>query len=290
MIPSNFDYFAPATIEEALSLLDQHGDDCKILSGGHSLIPVLKLRLNSPAAVIDIGRIPELSTIKVENGVLRIGANATHAAIAASAEIKQYCPLLSETAAQIGDQQVRNRGTIGGSLTHADPAADWPAAILALDAEVVVRSSSGERTIKAADFFVEMMTSAVEPNEIVTEIHFAVPTQPAASAYLKVAQSASGFALVGVATQLKLNNGQCEEISIGVTGLAPKAYRAKAVEDALRGKALDAAAIKAAVAQADADASDALGDIHASADYRRHLTRVYAGRAIQAALSRVRDN
>lgn len=286
MIPSNFDYFAPATIEEALNLLDQHSDDCKILSGGHSLIPVLKLRLNSPAAIIDIGRISELSAIKVEDGVLRIGANATHAAIAASAEVKQHCPLLAETAAQIGDQQVRNRGTIGGSLTHADPAADWPAAILALDAEIVARSSSGERTIKATDFFVDMMTSAVEPNEIVTEIRIPVPAQPATAAYLKVAQSASGFALVGVAAQLKLNNGQCEEVSIGVTGLAPKAYRAKAVEDALRGKPLSEASIKAAVAQADSDASDALGDIHASADYRRHLARVYAGRAIQAALSR----
>ncbi len=286
MIPSNFDYFAPATIEEALSLLDQHGDDCKILSGGHSLLPVMKLRLATPAVVLDIGRIPALSAISIEDGVIRIGANATHAAIAASTAIKQHCPLLAETAAQIGDQQVRNRGTIGGSLTHADPAADWPAAILALNASIVVRSSSGARTLNAADFFVDMLTSAVGPNEIVTEVRVPVPAQPTASAYLKVAQSASGFALVGVAAQLKLNNGQCEEISIGVTGLAPKAYRAKAVEDALRGKALDEAAIKAAASHADADASDALGDIHASGDYRRHLTRVYAGRALQAALSR----
>jgi carbon-monoxide dehydrogenase medium subunit len=286
MIPSNFEYFAPATIEEALQLLDQHGDDCKILSGGHSLLPVLKLRLAAPSVIIDIGRIPELNAIRVENGVMSIGANATHAAIAASAELQKHCPLLSDTAAQIGDQQVRNRGTIGGSLTHADPAADWPAAILALNAEIVIRGSAGERVIKAADFFVEMMTTAVAANEIVTEIRVPVPAQPQAAAYLKVAQSASGFALVGVAAQLKLNNGQCEEVSIGVTGLAPKAYRAAAVEAALLGKPLDEAAIKSAVAQADADASDALGDIHASEDYRRHLTRVYAGRALQAALSR----
>ncbi len=286
MIPSNFEYFAPTTIEEALQLLDQHADDCKILSGGHSLLPVMKLRLATPAVVVDIGRVPALSAISIENGVIRIGSNATHAAISASAEIKQHCPLLAETAAQIGDPQVRNRGTIGGSLTHADPAADWPAAILALNAEIVARNSTGTRTIKAGDFFVEMMQTAVEANEIVTEIRVPVPAQPTASAYLKVAQSASGFALVGVAAQLKLNNGQCEEISIGITGLAPKAYRAKAVEDALRGKALDEAAIKAATGQADADASDALGDIHASADYRRHLARVYVGRALQAALSR----
>ncbi len=286
MIPSNFEYFAPATIDEALNLLDQHGDDCKILSGGHSLIPVLKLRLAAPAVVVDIGKITQLKTIKIENGVIRIGANATHAAIAASVDVKQHCPLLAETAAQIGDQQVRNRGTIGGSLTHADPAADWPAAMLALNAEIVARSSKGERTIKASDFFVDMLTSAVGPGEIVTEVRVAVPAQPQASAYLKVAQSASGFALVGVAAQLKLNNGQCEEISIGVTGLAPKAFRAAAVEGALRGKALDEAAIKAAAAHADADASDALEDIHASGEYRRHLAKVYAQRAVQAALSR----
>jgi carbon-monoxide dehydrogenase medium subunit len=286
MIPNNFEYFAPTRIDEALSLLAQHGDDCKILSGGHSLIPVLKLRLATPAAVVDIGKIAELKTIKIENGVVRIGANATHAAIAASAEIKQHCPLLAETAAQIGDQQVRNRGTIGGSLTHADPAADWPAAMLALNAEIVARSSKGERAIKASDFFVDMLTSAVEPGEIVTEVRVPVPAQPKSSAYLKVAQSASGFALVGVAAQLKLNNGKCEEVSIGVTGLAPRAFRAAAVESALRGKALDEAAIKAAAAQADADASDALEDIHASGEYRRHLAKVYAQRAVQAALSR----
>jgi len=286
MIPSNFEYFAPTTIDEALSLLDQHGDDCKILSGGHSLIPVLKLRLAAPAVVVDIGKIAQLKTIKIDNGVIRLGANATHAAIAASVEVKQHCPLLAETAAQIGDQQVRNRGTIGGSLTHADPAADWPAAMLALNAEIVARSSKGERAIKASDFFVDMLTSAVEPGEIVTEVRVPVPAQPQASAYLKVAQSASGFALVGVAAQLKLNNGQCEEISIGVTGLAPKAFRAAAVEGALRGKTLDEAAIKAAAAHADADASDALEDIHASGEYRRQLAKVYAQRAVQAALSR----
>jgi carbon-monoxide dehydrogenase medium subunit len=286
MIPTNFDYFAPATIDEALKLLDQHGDDCKILSGGHSLIPVLKLRLASPAAVIDIGRIPQLKTIRVDGDTIRIGANVTHSEIAGAAELKQHCPLLAETAAQIGDQQVRNRGTLGGSLTHADPAADWPAAILALDAEIVARSSKGERVIKAADFFVDMLTSAVQPNEIVTEIRIAKPAQPNAAVYLKAPQSASGFAVVGVAAQLKLNNGQCEEIGIGITGLAPKAFRASSVETALRGKALDEASVAAAAANADADASDAMEDIHASAEYRRHLARVYARRAVQAAAAR----
>jgi carbon-monoxide dehydrogenase medium subunit len=286
MIPNNFEYFAPTTIEEALALLDQHGEDCKILSGGQSLIPILKLRLAAPAAVIDIGRIAELKAIKVDGGTIHIGANATHAEIASSGDLKEHCPLLVETAAQIGDQQVRNRGTIGGSLTHADPAADWPAAMLALDAEIVARSSQGERAIKASDFFLDLMTSAVEHDEIVTEIRIAKPTQPSAAVYLKVPQSASGFAVVGVAAQLTLNNRQCEDISIGVTGLAPKAFRAKSVEDALRGQALNEAAISAAATKADAEATDAMEDIHASGEYRRHLARVYAKRAVLAAAAR----
>lgn len=289
MIPNNFEYFAPTTIEEALSLLDQHGDDCKILSGGHSLIPVLKLRLAAPAVIIDIGCIAALKAIKVDGNTISIGANTTHAEIAANAEIKQHCPLLTDTAQQIGDQQVRNRGTIGGSLVHNDPAADWPATMLALDAEIVVRSSNGERTIKASDFFVDLMTSAATPNEIVTEIRIPKPSQPNAAVYLKVAQSASGFALVGVAAQLKLSGGQCEEVSIGVTGVAAKAFRAKSVEDALRGKALDEASISAATAQTDADtqrAGDAMDDIHASGEYRRHLARIYTNRAVHAAAAK----
>ena len=286
MIPANFDYFAPNTIEEALQLLDQHGEDAKILSGGHSLIPVLKLRLASPGVIIDIGRIAELKAINASGSTISIGANVTHAEIASNADIKQHCPLLSETAAQIGDQQVRNRGTIGGSLTHADPAADWPAAILALDAEIVARSSKGTRTINASDFFLDLMTSAIESDEIVTEIRIAKPAQPAAAVYLKVPQSASGFAIVGVAAQLKVAGGKCEDISIGVTGLAPKAFRAKSVEDALRGNALDDSAVSAASTNADADAEDAMEDIHASGDYRRHLARVYVKRAVQAAAAK----
>jgi carbon-monoxide dehydrogenase medium subunit len=286
MIPNNFEYFAPKSIAEALKLLDKHSDDCKILSGGHSLIPVLKLRLASPAVIVDIGRIKELKQIKIEKDMIRIGANTTHAEIARSAELMQNCPLLVETAAQIGDQQVRNRGTIGGSLTHADPAADWPAAVLALNGEIVARSSKGERVIKASDFFVDIMTSAVGPQEIVTEVRIPKPAQPKAAVYLKVPQSASGYAVIGVAAQLKLKDGKCEDVSIGVTGLAPKAFRAKSVEDALRGKTLDEATVSAATAKADADALDALEDIHASGDYRRHLARVYAKRAVQTAATR----
>ena len=287
MIPNNFEYFAPKTIEEALTLVDKYGEDCKILSGGHSLIPVLKLRLAAPAVIIDIGRIEELKTIGVDGGAIRIGGRVTHAEIAADAELKRNCPLLCETASQIGDQQIRNRGTIGGSLTHADPAADWPAAILALDAEIVARSSSGERVIKASDFFIDVMTSAVEPSEIVTEIRVPKPAQPSRGIYLKVPQSASGFAVVGVAALIRIAGGACEDVGIGVTGLAPKAFRAASAEAALRGRTLDEATVSAAAARADAEAEDAMEDIHASGDYRRHLARVYLQRAVQAAAARM---
>jgi aerobic carbon-monoxide dehydrogenase medium subunit len=287
MIPNNFEYFAPKTIEEALMLIDKYGEDCKILSGGHSLIPVLKLRLAAPAVIIDIGRIGELKTIEVDGGAIRIGGNVTHAKIAADAELKRNCPLLCETASQIGDQQVRNRGTIGGSLAHADPAADWPAAILALDAKIVARSSSGERVIEASDFFIDVMTSAIEPNEIVTEVRVPMPAQPNRGIYLKVPQSASGFAVVGVAAQIRIAGGSCEDVGIGVTGLAPTAFRAASVEAALRGRTLDESTVSAAAARADAEVEDAMEDIHASGDYRRHLARVYVRRAVQAAAARM---
>src|SRR5262249_16806959 len=287
MIPNNFEYFAPKTIEEALKLVDKYGEDCKILSGGHSLIPVLKLRLAAPALIVDVGRIEGLKTIEVDDGAIHIGGGVTHAEIATDAELKRYCPLLCETASQIGDQQVRNRGTIGGSLAHADPAADWPAGILALEAGIVTRSSWGARVIKASDFFIDVMTSAVETNEIVTEIRVPKPAQPERGIYLKVPQSASGFAVVGVATQMRVAGGACQDVGIGVTGLAPKAFRAASVEAALRGRTIDEATLSAAAARADAEVEDVMEDIHASGDYRRHLARVYVRRAVQAAAARM---
>src|SRR5262244_4045428 len=194
MIPNNFEYFAPKTIEEALKLVDKYGEDCKILSGGHSLIPVLKLRLAAPAVIVDVGRIEGLKTIEVDDGAIRIGGGVTHAQIAADAELKRHCPLLCETASQIGDQQVRNRGTIGGSLTHADPAADWPAAILALDAELIAASLGKKRSIRATEFFRGLMTTALAPGELLVEIR--IRRAPAGgAAYQKVRQSASGFAI-----------------------------------------------------------------------------------------------
>jgi carbon-monoxide dehydrogenase medium subunit len=286
MIPANFEYYAPKNLDKALQLLDKHGDDCKVMAGGHSLIPVMKLRLAAPAVIVDLGKIKKLDYIKVDSGVIAIGAMTSHAAIAASPKIKKNCLLLRECAEQIGDQQVRNRGTLGGSLVHADPAADWPAAMLALNAEVVLRNSRSERVVKAADFFVDLLTTDVKPGEIVTEIRLPVPAQPKAGAYVKAPQAASGFAVVGVAAQLSVTDGKCSEVSLSITGLAPKAFRASAVENALRGNALDAATISGAAAKADAEASDVMQDIHASGEYRRHLARIYAKRALQAAAAR----
>lgn len=283
MIPTQFDYLTPKTLDEALSLLSQHQDDAKILAGGHSLIPAMKLRLAQPTMLIDIGRIKDLSYIREAGGQIHIGAMTTHYQIESSELLKLSCPVLPECAAQIGDVQVRNKGTIGGSLAHADPAADWPAAMIALNAEIVAVSASGERTIKVDDFFVDLLTTALDPGEIIREIRLSIPTGNYGQAYRKAAQPASGFAVVGCAAHIvKGADGKCESASIGITGAAAKAYRASKVEQALVGNALDEQTLATASAQA-ADGIDVNGDIYASEEYRRHLVQVYARRAIEAA-------
>ena len=286
MIPAQFDYLAPATLDEALALLSRHGDDAKVLAGGHSLIPAMKLRLAQPQMLIDIGRIKSLSYIREDGGQIKIGAMTTHYQIESSARLREICPILPEAAGQIGDVQVRNKGTIGGSLAHSDPAADWPAVALALDAELRAVSSRGERTIRAVDFFVDLLTTALQPGEILSEIRIAAPKPGAGQSYLKAAQPASGFAVVGVAVNLTRDaSGKCKSAAIGVTGVASKAYRAAAVESALTGAALDEPTIAAAASHAT-DGVDANGDLYASAEYRKHLAVVYTRRAIQAAAAR----
>ncbi|HYH86599.1 MAG TPA: xanthine dehydrogenase family protein subunit M [Pyrinomonadaceae bacterium] len=287
MIPAQFDYVAPATLDEALSLLASRPDDAKILAGGHSLIPAMKLRLAQPALLIDIGRVKDLSYIREEGGALRIGAMTTHHEIESSERLRDVCPLLPECAASIGDVQVRNRGTIGGSVAHADPAADWPAAMLALRAEMVAVSSQGERVIAADDFFVDMLTTALRPDEVLREIRINAPQGRTGQSYTKFPHPASGFAVVGVAVSLTLDgDGKCSNAGVAVTGVAAVPYRAAQVESALKGPALDEQSIAAAASHA-ADGVDANGDIYASADYRRHLATVYARRGIAAAVSRI---
>ena len=266
MYPASFDYKRPATVDEAVALLNEHGDDAKVLAGGHSLIPAMKLRLARPTVVVDIGRIA-------------IGALTTHRAVETSALLKSKCPLLSETAAVIGDVQVRNKGTIGGSLVHADPAADYPAAILALDAEIEVAGPRGRRTIRAADFFVDLLQTSLAADEILTEVR--VSATPRTVAYVKTEQKASGFALAGVAVVVG-----AEGIRIGVTGVAATAYRAAAAEQVLAGQSSPSAETIALAAARAADGVDPLSDIHASAEFRAHLARVNTRRAIEKGLAR----
>lgn len=288
MIPAQFDYVVPKTLDEAMALLAQHLDEAKILAGGHSLIPAMKLRLAQPQLLIDIGRIKDLAYIREADGQICIGAMTTHYQIESSKSLKKICPLLPECASHIGDVQVRNCGTIGGSLAHSDPAADWPAATIALNAELIAVSNKGERKIKADDFFVDLLTTALEPSEILREIRINKPAGRTGQAYVKMHHPASGFAVVGVAANLAVDDdGKCKNASIGITGVSSKAYRAAAVEPALVGSKLDEK-IAASAASHAADGVDVNGDLFASADYRRHLAEVYTRRAIQAAASRGR--
>jgi aerobic carbon-monoxide dehydrogenase medium subunit len=285
MISTQFDYVCAQTLDEALTLLAQN-EDAKILAGGHSLIPAMKLRLAMPPLLIDIARIPDLSYIREEGHQIRIGAMTSHYQIESSELLKSICPLLPECAGHIGDVQVRNKGTIGGSVAHSDPAGDWPAAVIALNAELVVASKNGERSISADDFFVDLMTTALRPGEILREIRVNKSNGRTGHAYVKMHHPASGFAVVGVAASITLDgNGGCQNASIGITGVSAKAYRATAVESALNGRTLDERTIAEATAQAT-EGVDVNGDLFASEDYRRHLAAVYAKRAITLAIER----
>jgi carbon-monoxide dehydrogenase medium subunit len=288
MIPAAFDYVAPATLDDAVRALVAAGENGKILAGGHSLLPLMKLRLAAPNLLLDLRKIPGLAGVRQDGNKLVIGALTTHFQLESSSLARKKCPLLGATARAIGDVQVRNRGTIGGSLSHADPSADWPAAILALGGELKLVGPNGERRLPAEDFFLGPMTTAMEPTEILTEIR--VPALPAhaGSAYVKMPQQASGFAIVGVAAWVRLGpKGDCAELGVGVTGLSEKPFRATAVEQRLRGNKLGAKLIDEACLLVDRG-SEPLEDLHASADYRAHLAQVYACRALNYAAGKAR--
>jgi len=288
MIPANFDYIAAKSLDEALSLLAKHKDDAKLLAGGHSLLPALKLRLAQPKLLIDLGRIKDLSYIREQDGKIHIGAMTTHFQIESSDLLHHACPLLPEAATSLGDVQVRNRGTIGGSLAHADPAADWPAVVLAVGAEIVAAGPKGDRVIKAEDFFVELFTTALQPSEVLKEVRFAAPKGRVGQCYLKFRHPASGFAVVGVAASVSLDgSGKCQSAGVGVTGVSPKPYRAAQVESALKGNALDTKTLAAATSHA-ADGVRTNDDLFASGEYRRHLAQVYTRRALEMAGSRAK--
>ncbi len=290
MIPAPFEYHLARTVEEALRLLDRHGDEAKLLAGGHSLLPMMKLRLAAPRYVIDIGRLRGLNYIREANGHIAIGAMTTHAELADSPLVRLKCPLLAETAEEIGDIQVRNRGTLGGSLAHADPAADYPAAVLALDAEMIATSSAGTRGIRAGEFFVDLLTTQLRPGEILTEVRVPAAGARSGGAYCKLPQPASGFALCGVAACVTLNaRGAIERAAVGVTGVGAKAYRATAVEKALAGKKPSAKEI-AEAARLAARGVELLSDLHASSEYRKEMAAVFTRRALEAAAARAAGN
>jgi len=279
MITNPFTYHSPATLEEAFTMLEDGSG--KILAGGMSLIPLMKLRLASPESVIDLRRIPSLKQITESDGVVRVGAMTTHHEIETSPVIRGKCPLLAEAAGEIGDIQVRNMGTIGGSAAHADPAADYPAALVALEARIRLRSAQGERTVEASEFFLDAFTTALEPGEIVVAIEIAAEGASEGYKYEKVPHPASGFPVVGVAVRVKKSGGGIAMARIGVTGMGPHAFRARNAEALLQQGAGTAAA--AAVV---GEGQETNSDVYASGEYRRHLARVHAARAITAALKR----
>ncbi len=285
MYSANVDYYRAKSVDEAVKLLKKN-PGAKLLAGGHSLIPSMKLRVAQPTALVDIGRINGLSGIKATAKSLKIGALTTHNAVATSTDVKEKCAILAEAAGLIADQQVRNRGTIGGSLAQADPAADYPTLIIALDATITVVGSKGERQIAAADFFLDLFTTALAGNEVITTITVSSYSKGTGGAYLKMKHPASGFAVVGVAALVTVSGGKCTDVRLAIGGATPNPVRVSDAEAALEGKAPDDANIAAAVAHIAGSLGDAIGDYYASADYRKNMATVMSQRALKLAAER----
>jgi carbon-monoxide dehydrogenase medium subunit len=285
MYAASFDYYRAKTVAEALSLLKKHRNS-SLLAGGHSLLPAMKLRLASPRALVDIGGIKALSGIKAKGKTLEIGALTTHSDIAGSSLVRRSCPMLSETAAQIGDLQVRNRGTIGGSIAHADPAADFPTAILAVDASILTKGPRGARRIPAAKFFTDLFQTSLRPGEILTAVAVPVLGKGTGSAYLKHRHPASAYAVVGVAAILEVKAGKIARAALAVGGVTVNPVRATAAEEVLAGAAPGSAAFEAAAAKVAGALRDPLSDLYASGEFRVHLASVMARRALAAASER----
>jgi carbon-monoxide dehydrogenase medium subunit len=277
MIPAEFDYTAPDTLEDAIKALSEGGEDAKLLAGGHSLLPLMKLRLAAPALLIDLRKVQGLGGIERQNGHWRIGALTPHAAVEHSPELG----LTSRAAGTIADPQVRNRGTIGGSLAHGDPASDLPAVIMAVEGSVTAQGPSGQRTITAAELFLDYMTTALAADEVLTEVHLPV-LDGYGFGYQKFNRRSEDWAMVAVSALVKSDGGTCEDVRIGLTNMGSVPLRASAVEEALRGQPLNADSIAAAAEQA-AEGTDPPADLNASADYKRHLARVLCRRALTEA-------
>lgn len=285
MYPAKFDYHRATSVAEAVKLL-QDNEDAKLLAGGHSLIPAMKLRLAQPSLLVDIGRIPALNEIRESNESIHIGALTTHANLAASEVLRKKCPLLAEAASHVGDQQVRNKGTIGGNLVHADPASDLPAAILAMGATLHATGPNGDRKIKAADFFVDLLATDLQPTEILTTIEVTPMADKSGAVYLKFEHPASGYAVCGAAAIVQLNgDGTCKNAQLCFNGVTAVSFNATAITATLQGKLLSDEAIDQAV-DANLSIEDPMQDIHASGQYRIQLAKVYAKRALKLARDR----
>jgi carbon-monoxide dehydrogenase medium subunit len=281
MIPTAFEYHRASSVDDALKALAASGGSAKFVAGGHSLVPLMKLRLSEPGMLIDIARIPELAGIREKGGQIEIGAGTVHHAVATSKLLQDTCPIVSDAAATIGDTQVRNRGTVGGSLAHADPSADMPAVMVALDADIVLRSTGGERTVKATSFFQDLFTVDLRAGEIITAVRFA-PVK--SGAYAKLYQKASHYAIVGVAAVLDAKGGKIQSARMGLTGATTHAVRLGKLEQALAGQSEET--IEKMTAGAGAELTSVNADLHASEEYRRAMVGVFAKRAILAALAR----
>ena len=286
MFPANFGYVAAKSVDEAIQLLSKHGEMAKLLAGGHSLIPAMKLRLASPRTLIDLATVPGLSGVKIEGNNLIIGPLTVHADVATSELVRKHLPGLADAAAVIGDMQVRNRGTIGGSVAHADPNADFPVILTAVNASFVVRSSSGNRSIAADDFFTDFYTTAMAGNEILTEIRIPLPPSGSGTAYVKFPHPASGYAVVSAGVLVtRQPSGSCASARVAIGGLGSGPVRALAAETELQGNPLTPQVIAVAAAKA-ADNTNPMDDAYATDEYKRHMAAIYARRAVEIAVRR----
>ena len=283
MIPVAFDYEVAESVDHALQLLGQHGEDAKLLAGGHSLLPIMKLRLAAPAILVDLGRIPDLNYVRDAGDHLAIGAMTRHTDVEHDPIVQEHCGILSYTASLVGDPQVRHRGTIGGSVSHADAASDLPSTLLALDASFQIKGPNGERTVAAKDFFKDYLMSDLEPDEILTELHVPKLSAGTGWSYKKFNRRAQDWAVVGVAAVVERSNGSIGSARLALTNMGSTPLRASAAESALSGA--DPGSVGDATASAD-EGTTPSSDIAASSEYRRHLARVLSTRAVEEALGR----
>ena len=286
MYPANVDYYRAGSVAEAIRLLGQH-QDSKLIAGGHSLVPLMKLRLATPSTLIDIGRLSELSGVSVNNGTVSIGALTTHTQLASSADLGRECPMIPEAAGMIGDRIVRNHGTIGGNIVHSDPASDLPTVLTALGARIKATGPGGDRIVDVSDFFLGLLTTALSENEVLTSIEVPAIRSNQGMAYVKFPHPASRYAVVGAAASVTVQGGRCTAVSVAVGGVEPNPTRAASVESALVGKEASESAIAvAAKAVAHDLGTDLMSDVFASGEYRKAMAEVYVNRVLTAAVAR----